>query len=484
MRKNAISDVLDHYLYDLGRNADIKRASLEFFGRSIGDVVDGDLIADDDMDPVNMLFMEWLVFDFKLSNGKTPLSDFVKNNPLRLTDNELSDLRDMLDNEYGFFSVTSVKPGRIEVESLQQDKEYAVREYAGARLLLPGQTIICRVAKIGERYEFASGTCQMLDTMMTEQAKKYFRKSGDIITPQVVYEILYKPGRQQADEAENASDKIDLTMNEQKAEKQAEAAFNVCGISPFVSVSQVKKWINKTANDDLATFPISILMGLAHHDLKKDDMDLLVKASCDLSNYSPHKSLSGKCPHEMKGKVRPDRDQSTPRYISGIFSSEGWMDYAEKAMKATKQGKPGLAMESYDKGFQELLSSKTTDREIYRLFANKGSSMLAAGNPAGEELLHMALELNPHYDFAASQLDRLDKGEFNTNIINFLTKELPSFSDKLSVKAVDNLVDKFIAKQLRDDPGVIYFVWLMKLGINFAQTDFEPTRLFTSKMRH
>jgi len=470
MRKNAISDIINYYAND----SNLDQASLEFFGFPLENV---DFFKKPE---AKILFLEWLVFDFKLVNGKTPIVDFMKNNPLNYSEVDLKIYSELLDNEYGFFSIVSTKPGRVEVESLQQHKSYKVREYSAAKQLLVNQTIICRIAKVGKHYEFISGEIKLIDTKITEQAKEFFRKStaSAKLTPKIVYDVFYNTNNTANDQQYN----VDYPMNPKQAEHQAEKSFKECDILPFISVGQVKKWIAETTNEDTTSFPTSIIIGLASYNSREKNLDFLIRAIQDLINYSPHKSLNGKCPFEMRDEVEPNRSSNTPRYITNVIDFKKWVDYAEKAMMANKQGGANLALKNYNNSFKELLLAKTTDREIYCLFANKGATLLVLGNPAGEIFLDMSLQLNPKYDFAVSQLSRLNEGDFDANIKIFLTEKFPNHN-KFNDKKFKKMIDKLISEYLENDPGAIYFSWLQKLNIDFSKADFRPTKLITSKVK-
>jgi len=77
MKKGNISQILDYYMSPDGAfmffKEDIMRASKEFFnGKSIFPP------------PIEAAehFSEWFLYDFKLSNGETPLEYFCNKNPL------------------------------------------------------------------------------------------------------------------------------------------------------------------------------------------------------------------------------------------------------------------------------------------------------------------------------------------------------------------------------------------------------------------
>ncbi|MEK7175514.1 MAG: hypothetical protein AAB693_01785, partial [Patescibacteria group bacterium] len=101
------------------------------------------------------LFSEWLVFDReqKVFDGLTGLQYFVKNNPLRLPDNEINAYNDMLKFEVGYFEVKNIELGKgVLLESIANSKEYFVNDVTASLSLKKEDTIWARIAPVDDIY--------------------------------------------------------------------------------------------------------------------------------------------------------------------------------------------------------------------------------------------------------------------------------------------------------------------------------------------
>ena len=110
-------------------------------------------------------FNEWFLYDFVLSNGLTPLQDFVKNNPLNLKDDEMHFYKVLLENNhYSLYEILDIKIGRqLKLRDTFTNKEYDVLEHMGTYEAKKGAVTFGRVAKTLDHYELVGADTLMLD---------------------------------------------------------------------------------------------------------------------------------------------------------------------------------------------------------------------------------------------------------------------------------------------------------------------------------
>jgi hypothetical protein len=479
MAKGEISEIINYYVQTVSEEA--KGALSEFFGMNTDEVMAKNLLDHEDL---NGMFHEWFIFHFELASGKTPIEEFCDTNPLRLTASDLQvflDLRD--ENEYGLFSIISSKPGRVEVESLKNKKIYIVKEYTAAQDIVPCNVIVSRVAMAEKRYYFKSDKVRVVADSDGDEVADFKKKVGKrALTPKVMYQLWYKesidnkPEKDLLRDFENHPTDKDLTLSE--AEKAALSAFRRCDISPFISLSQVKQWVFNDEKLDSALFPMSLILGLASQDAEKEDVGALVRSVMDFVNHLPRRTLRGKC--SVDASIDREAKQKEPKYRQKMIEPFRWKKWVESAHQAMTKGDIKSALKFYDQCFEDLLDLLTTDREVYRIFANKGTTMLAEGNDTGIYFLEMALDLNPRYDFAKKQLKRYKKGEFDMNIARFAVRELK----KKSIRSKDFLRNLYKDDDdFRDDPAVKYYNWLKELGVDFSKHKIPKTTIFYKKIR-
>jgi len=96
-------------------------------------------------------FNEWVVFDFKMKNGKTFVQDFYETNPLELPAYRLEVYKNLNDSKFGAFEVERVDLGQgLGLRRLSDDKKIYVKECAATYDLEPGFIISGRIGKIDE----------------------------------------------------------------------------------------------------------------------------------------------------------------------------------------------------------------------------------------------------------------------------------------------------------------------------------------------
>lgn len=145
-------------------------------------------------------------------------------------------------------------------------------------------------------------------------------------------------------------------------------------------------------------------------------------------------------------------------------------------MEQIKKGDFRKALRQFDRAFGHLLEQKTTTREIYRLFANKGAAMMALGDMAGRYFLECALRLNPHYDFARETLDRNDRELSRLGRSKEQGGALLGFLAPLVVRIAMRGTRAIKALGLENDPAHRYYLWLKPFGIRFSKHHALPTR--------
>ena len=145
MKKSIIPRIITAYQDDAYR-WEIHRAMMDFFDETNKDAIAQQLKENPD---VEGWFNEWLIYDFRLENGKTILEDFVERNPLQLSDAELDAYRDLLSSESGFFEILEVKRKKsLRLKSITTDHEYLVSESQGTLGVQERRMIYGRVGRV------------------------------------------------------------------------------------------------------------------------------------------------------------------------------------------------------------------------------------------------------------------------------------------------------------------------------------------------
>lgn len=129
---------------------EILRGLREFFDANV---------ADDD----NPLFNEWMMYDFKFSDGKGMLEKFYNDNPLNIPLYRREIYNTLTENYYGLYEVLEVvKFAGLSLKRLSDGKIFEVHEMSATMNLEKEDVIILRVAKVIDHYELVGTDTQII----------------------------------------------------------------------------------------------------------------------------------------------------------------------------------------------------------------------------------------------------------------------------------------------------------------------------------
>lgn len=449
MERGTIEKILDYYFSREQFEKEIIRAEREFFNKVDFDIEDSFKRRDED----TAMFNEWFIFDFKLSNGKTPLEDFYERNPYNLNLVRLQIYKDLQENYFGFYEVKEVKLGEgLTLENLHTGKIYQVREYSGTFYLKEGQVFSTRVGKVGDHYELAGSQPSIGPIRLDAYYKKLLSREK-ILNPKILRDSFMRSKKSAGfkDKSEKIGEKFSSL---EEAKENLKKALTKYDLEKFVNTETIKEWIYNypTEKDESPLFGLNILSGLLNPD-RDDYSEALMELIDSFNNFyifCPQKKLGGKSPlekkkeHEEKG-IPPDLMLSCQK-----FPLWGWNKKYSKALQYMREGKFKQALKKLNEVFKYLLENKTTFFEVYRFYANKGVCHFALGEAErGKFMLEIAVKLNPFYDFAKNQLKNYnEKKEFR--LLRIMSK----------IRGREKDINKDIAYQ--------YYQFLEPLKINFV----------------
>lgn len=189
MKKGFISQVLDYYFvpeHDFMFGSDIERAMADFFGDPHG-YIDKE---------ASGYFTDWFLSDFVLMNGKTPIKYFYDTNPLKLPIEELQMYETMIkNNRYDFFEVKSVRRGKgMTLKSVRDGEEFKIYEKSATNDTVLGDVFLCRIIKMGDRWEIASGGTLAMSKPSARDRQR-MKHDFSVLDPKIVYREIVLPER-------------------------------------------------------------------------------------------------------------------------------------------------------------------------------------------------------------------------------------------------------------------------------------------------
>ena len=465
MQEGIISRLIAYYLENDKFSTEIERAKNIFFESSDDATV---LMIENEYEP---FFLEWLVFDFKLSDNKGLLEDYYERNPKKLQLYERQIYKNLENNVYGLLEVEKIEVGEgLELLMLHTGKKYYVKEQSATHYLSKGDLFFGRVADVGGHWELVGSDSFNFNIRLDSKARKFFIDSERKLTPRDAIVFLNKQEDNDYPEIKNIEEiknELDVFLKE-------------VGLIKMINSELMQKWLKEISFKNIPSPLFSILFNLMEDNLSDKKMNKLLSLSTDLMNYSPQKGLKGKSPMEISQTVEP----GSKGYDFFVSQAGGeWSDKANKAMNYMKDKDVLRAIGQFEKTFSALLKEKTTARHVHKLFANYAICNLSIGNEyIARQLLDMALSLNKNYKFALDALKIIDVGEkidqqvmpIRYALKNSRKKQLKEFwkkvknyNDRDLCKAYyDFSIDDFII-EWQKNPAKKYYDFLKKLEINF-----------------
>lgn len=447
MEQGTIEKMFDYYFKRPQFKEEVFRALKEFFNRP--DLAPGgNLELEDERD--SEMFNEWFIFDFKLSNGKTPLEDFYETNLYNLKPVRLQVYKDLQDNHFGLYEVRDIRLGEgLSLENLQTGKIYEVREYSATFGLKKGQVFSTRVAKVGDHYELVSSNVAFGPVKLDVGLKKLFRQDKNKLNPKVLRDLLSKD----REFPPPPSEPISL----EEAEEDLKRVLVKYNLERFVNSKTIKEWIYNHPSSDPFPFELNILCGLLKPDMKNYNKALgeVLNVFNVFYNLCPQKEL-GASPFEKRKEAEQKGIPFDLKMFRREFPLLGWGRKYHKALQYMKKAEFEKALKKFNEVFAYLLKNKITYPEIFRLYANKGVCHLALGErELGEFMLKTSAGLNPFYDFAEQQLKKWQKKKRD-------------FAQARKSKSKQDIAQ---------DVGWQYYQFLEPLKINFAHILKEPSAI-------
>jgi len=159
IQKGTIRKMGQYYRNNSEYAHEILRGLKEFYGKESGD----------NDEP---LFNEWMMYDFRFSDGKGMLEKFYNENPLEIPLYRREIYSTLTENYYGFFEVLEVRRFQgLSLKRLSDGKTFSVSEMSATMDLDIGDVFITRVAKITDHYELVGCDTKVIKSSQTKSKK-------------------------------------------------------------------------------------------------------------------------------------------------------------------------------------------------------------------------------------------------------------------------------------------------------------------------
>lgn len=240
------------------------------------------------------LFMEWIVFDYRLQNGRKLIEDYLFINDLSRIDRLSYENLQM--NKYGMYEILEVKKDEyLKLESLQSGKVYKVLEKAGTQNANPKTTWFCRVGKVDDHWELVGSDPIGFPVYHTNRAKEMYRNMKGNFSPKDARKLFLnndKPTKfEKTVKMKDAGIAREQTKTRNRLNKQLIKSKSDSGVEDILKIVYKEK-----GNDDMTR--IIDLLTNNHIPTQK-----IIDLASDAWNYFLHRSLGGKSPAEKAVEI-------------------------------------------------------------------------------------------------------------------------------------------------------------------------------------
>ncbi len=160
IQKGTIRKMGQYYRNNPEYEREILRGLKEFYGNEFSD----------DDEP---LFNEWMMYDFRFSDGNGMLEKFYNENPLEIPLYRREIYKTLTENYYGFFEVLEVRRFQgLSLKRLSDGKIFSVSEMSATMDLDIGDVFITRVAKTIDHYELVGCDTKVIKSSQAKSKKE------------------------------------------------------------------------------------------------------------------------------------------------------------------------------------------------------------------------------------------------------------------------------------------------------------------------
>ncbi len=282
MKKGTIS-VLHKYFFEKCKD-DVLRAMQEFFDDK--NITPGKpLVLNDPKE--QELFMEWVIYDYELKNGKKVIDEYLDKNKSKLSEKERETYRALKQNKYGFYQIKKIKIGEwLELKDMENGQLHKVVEYQGTFNAEIGNVIIGRIGSVIDHEELIGCEGPYYPKEAAGELREILKNIDAPMSPKFTRYFYVIPKPISKNEIERGRKEIAVVFK--SFLKDANSPFTFKQILDIIDCETGRKDFYKI----VAVF----------NDTEISDPETIMELVTDAWNYFPHKSLDGKAPIEMVGK--------------------------------------------------------------------------------------------------------------------------------------------------------------------------------------
>lgn len=273
---------------------EIDRALEQLFGNG---PLPKDLTPEDE-ELLQGLFGEWLIYDYRQTNGSAFIAEFILTQPGHVSDTIIDQFTQIANsNYYSEFEILSAVPGKIMVvEDIFTGITYEIHDELGSQNASPGSSGRIRIAQVNQTWYAVGANPVLLPLRYTKRMKRILRTK--IKPPHPTLKDTVELIRQPKPPPPKIPTRKEIEAKREEIEKQFESVSNKHASK--LSFAVVKQAVYEENQINPGDFWQDLIKRGLPTKFLLEDFQILQ----DLWNYFPHRCLGGKSPIEAYTRMK------------------------------------------------------------------------------------------------------------------------------------------------------------------------------------
>ena len=279
--------------YAQTKPAEIDRGLIEFFGS-----VPEKPYENENIEP---MFWEWMIFEFKQTNGPNFITEYVLKNPDSLAKAELTKLEQAAQTFYfSEFEIMETVPGSyMLLEDIFTGDKYKIYDRLESSNITGKGMLMTRIAKIEKKWYLVGANPVHFPLTYTSRMKRMLRKNDDGFRPSVkAAAVMLIKQETNPTKPPRSVGKEEIKRKRKKLEEN----YKKVAVKHGVTLA-FDQFLLEIYNES-GRKPLDFWKMLTKKGLTESFLFGQIKLLQDTWNYFPHKCLGGLSPAEMMDKAR------------------------------------------------------------------------------------------------------------------------------------------------------------------------------------
>lgn len=251
---------------------------------------------------VQVLFGEWLIFEYRNKQGTTFLAEYILKNPGRLSSSVINQFEQIIKTDiYSEFQILSIDPPFLKIDDIVTGKIYKIYDKKGSQDIQKKGLIRARIARVDNNWYFVGANPILIPMVYTTRMKKILKREKlthpsleDTKEMLINHYINPPPPPQILTKDEIANKRRELKNLFDKAERK-------------YRTTMTYEKLSKAIYEEDRVNVLDFWKALTKKGLSEEFLFNEIQLLQDIWNYLPHKCLNDQSPIEVFAKLKRNK---------------------------------------------------------------------------------------------------------------------------------------------------------------------------------